>query len=119
MCPAEASLVQCGAGGHAARQALHACPLEVRDAGDVGRDDGYRVRGVDEEAVLTEHHVAVLGRGWDHTKHTQNTIKGATLRVGADSRNMGMCVIFLLYSTKKMLVVKICLFPPTEEVEKL
>ena len=67
MCSVGTSLVQRGAGGHAARQALHARPLEVGDAGDVGRDDGHRVRGVDEEAVLTKHHVAVLGRGWDHT----------------------------------------------------
>ena len=75
MCVGRASLVQRGTGGHATRQAPHACPLEVGDAADVGRDDGNRVRGIDEEAVLTEHHVAVLGRGWDNTKHTQHTLR--------------------------------------------
>lgn len=53
--------VQGPAGGHAAGQPAHPGLLEVRDAEDVGSDDGHRVRGVDEEAVLAQNHVPVLG----------------------------------------------------------
>lgn len=59
-CPQVVLPVEGPAGGHAPGKAAHPGLLEVRDAEDVGGDDGDGVGGVDEEAVLAQNHVAIL-----------------------------------------------------------
>lgn len=53
-------LVQGSTGRHTAGQSFNSSPLEVRDAGNVGGNDGHRVRRVHEKAVFTQNHVTVL-----------------------------------------------------------
>lgn len=54
--------IESPAGGHAPGEAADSGLLEVRDAEDIGSDDGNGVGGVHEEAVLPQNHVAVLAR---------------------------------------------------------
>lgn len=72
--------IESPAGGHAPGEAADSGLLEVRDAEDIGSDDGHGVGGVHEEAVLPENHVAVLARTREKTAHVPALCKQAAIQ---------------------------------------